>query len=155
DWPLSYGRFMPPMVGGILFEHGHRMVAATVGLLTVFLAIFMTLREDRAWVRRAAWGAVGLVILQGIFGGLAVLLRLPKPISIVHACLAQTFFCLTVALAVWTSAFWRTPAVPRAEPPKKVPLNRLAAALFVSAYGQLVLGAVVRHAGWAFPLHLA
>src|SRR3954469_8347167 len=75
DWPLSYGRFMPPMVGGILFEHGHRLVAATVGLLMVIAAFVITLREDRPWVKKMAWAGVGLVVLQGLFGGLTVLLR--------------------------------------------------------------------------------
>ena len=62
DWPLSYGKLMPPMEGGILYEHGHRMVAASVGLLTVLLAIVLTIKEDRSWVKKTAWGAVGLVV---------------------------------------------------------------------------------------------
>ncbi|HMU74902.1 MAG TPA: COX15/CtaA family protein, partial [Elusimicrobiota bacterium] len=96
DWPLSYGRLLPPMIGGILFEHGHRLAAASVGLLTIVLNLVFWKTESRAWVRRAAIGALGLVVLQGVFGGLTVLLRLPKAVSITHACLAQTFFCLSV-----------------------------------------------------------
>src|SRR5688572_8747178 len=145
DWPLSYGRLMPPMVGGVLFEHGHRMAAAAVGFLTVVLALAFSWKEPRAWVRRAAWGAAGLVVLQGLFGGLTVLLKLPKPVSILHACLAQTFFCLTVALAVWTSPRWAAPPPPRTEPPSSAPLHLIAAMLFASLYLQLILGAVLRH----------
>jgi protoheme IX farnesyltransferase len=154
DWPLSYGRLMPPMVGGILFEHGHRLVAATVGLLTVLMACFFVWKEDRSWVKKFAWAAVGLVILQGVLGGLTVLLRLPKSISIAHACLAQTFFCVVTAIAVWTSRFWRSEPLPRTEPEQTVPLHRIAMALFVTTYIQLILGAILRHTGWAFPLHI-
>jgi len=92
DWPLSYGRLMPTMTGGILFEHGHRMVAATIGFLTILLAIWFGFKEPRAWVKWAGWGALGLVVLQGVLGGLTVLFRLPASISISHAALAQSFF---------------------------------------------------------------
>lgn len=155
DWPLSYGRFMPPMVGGILFEHGHRLVAATVGFLTVLLAIFLTLKEDRPWVKKTAWAAVGLVILQGVLGGVTVLLRLPKPVSIAHACTAQTFFCLTVCLAVWTSRFWRSEQPIRTEPAQKIPLHRLMVALVGLCFIQLILGATLRHTGRALPFHIS
>src|SRR5204863_1592087 len=66
DWPLSYGRLMPPMVGGIFYEHGHRMVATTVGLLTVILAVWLGRREPRAWVRRLGYGALAAVVAQGV-----------------------------------------------------------------------------------------
>src|SRR5438128_969907 len=65
-WPLSYGRLMPPMVGGLLFEHGRRMVASGVGILTILLAVVSAVRKDPFWIRRAAWSALGLVILQGL-----------------------------------------------------------------------------------------
>jgi cytochrome c oxidase assembly protein subunit 15 len=99
DWPLSYGMLMPPMVGGILFEHGHRMVATFVGLLTVILALWLWRRERRPWVRRLGALAVVLVIAQGVLGGITVLYFLPAPVSVAHATLAQTFFCLTILLA--------------------------------------------------------
>lgn len=155
DWPLSYGRLMPPMVGGVFYEHGHRMVAATVGFLTVLLALLITFKEDRRWVKKMAWTAVGLVILQGVLGGLTVLFRLPKPISIGHACLAQTFFCVVVSLAVWTSSSWRTAVKPREEFRGRVPLHRLAMALFCVSYIQLILGAILRHSGRTLPLHIS
>src|SRR5438132_12273459 len=87
DWPLSYGRVMPPMVGGVFYEHGHRMVASTVGFLTLVLALWTAQAERRATVRRLAWAALAAVIAQGLLGGLTVLFLLPKAISIAHACL--------------------------------------------------------------------
>lgn len=152
DWPLSYGRLMPPMVGGILFEHGHRMVASFVGLLTI-VTVFVFRGEPRRWVRRATWGALGLVIAQGVLGGLTVLLKLPKPISIAHGAMAQTFFCLTVALAVWTSPAWHRGSG-SSDSPSRIPLPHIALLLFISLYIQLVLGAVVRHTGHAIGVHV-
>jgi heme a synthase len=107
DWPLSYGKVMPPMTGGVFFEHGHRMVATSVGLLTIGLVIFLTRREKRAWMQRLGWLALGAVILQGLLGGLTVLLLLPPAVSVAHACLAQLFFSTTVAMALFTSASWQ------------------------------------------------
>lgn len=155
DWPLSYGRFMPPMIGGILFEHGHRLAAASVGLLTIALNLVFWKKEPRAWVRRAANGALGLVVLQGLFGGLTVLLRLPKAVSITHACLAQTFFGLSVALVVWTSRAWRERSPSVDGDPANVALPHVALLLFLTLYAQLILGAVVRHTGHAAGLHIA
>src|SRR3954464_2896818 len=111
DWPLSYGKLMPPMEGGIFFEHGHRMVATTVGLLTVILAIWVWRSDQRRWMRRLGFIALAAVIAQGLLGGMTVIFMLPKPVSISHACLAQLFFSTTVWIALFTSAAWR-----RAEP---------------------------------------
>jgi heme a synthase len=106
DWPLSYGMLMPPMVGGIFYEHGHRMVATFVGLLTIILAVWIQRRDRRKWMRMLGWTALGTVIFQGILGGLTVLFFLPVPISVFHATLAQTFFCITIAIALFTSPHW-------------------------------------------------
>ncbi len=78
DWPLSFGQVFPPMVGGVLFEHGHRLVAALVGLLTVALMVLLTQWESRIWLRWLARGAVLAVLLQGTLGGMTVLLRGPS-----------------------------------------------------------------------------
>lgn len=155
DWPLSYGRFMPPMIGGIFYEHGHRMVATAVGFLTVILAFYFTFRINERWLKKAAWSAVGLVILQGVFGGMTVLLRLPKSVSILHGCTAQTFFSLTVALAVWTSIFWHQASIPASENKRSMPLYQIATTLFICSFIQLILGAVVRHTGWGLSLHIS
>ena len=92
DWPLSYGMLFPPMVGGILYEHGHRMIAGTVAVLTAIMALWLKLREPRRWVRRLGGLALLAVVLQAVLGGLTVIFLLPDAISIAHACLAQTFF---------------------------------------------------------------
>src|SRR4051812_7071665 len=92
DWPLSYGQLMPPMEGGILYEHGHRMIATTVGLFTIVSMIWLYRSERRRWLRWLGAIALVAVIAQGVLGGLTVLLLLPWWISTAHACLAQLFF---------------------------------------------------------------
>ena len=148
DWPLSYGRLMPPMVGGVFYEHGHRMVATTVGILTVILAVWLARREPRRWVRRLGLLSVATVVTQGVLGGLTVIFLLPTAVSVAHACLAQTFFCLMVTLAVVTSPRWQPQ--PWAA---RLPASRLAALAAAAVFVQLVLGAVMRHtkAGLAIP----
>src|SRR5215467_8308317 len=116
DWPLSFGQVFPPMVGGVLFEHGHRLVAAFVGVLTVTLMVLLTQWEPRAWVRWLACGAVLAVLLQVTLGGMTVLWRLPLAVSVTHACLAQAFLCLVVALAVCTAPGWLARPTGRIEP---------------------------------------
>ncbi|MDQ5858113.1 MAG: COX15/CtaA family protein [Acidobacteriota bacterium] len=147
DWPLSYGKLMPPMVGGVFYEHGHRMVATAVGILTVILAIWLARSDVRRSVRRLGLLAVAAVIAQGILGGLTVLFLLPTPVSVAHACLAQAFFCLVVAIAVVTSPHWQ-PADGRLDA-----ASRLAALTAGAVFLQLVIGAVMRHtkAGLAIP----
>ena len=143
DWPLSYGMLMPPMVGGIFYEHGHRMVASAVGFLTLVMALWTHFREPRRGVRRLAWAALALVIAQGALGGLTVLFLLPTPVSVAHACLAQTFFCLTIALAYVTSREWRE-APARTD---RVGTRVAAAAATAVVFVQLFLGALMRHTG--------
>ena len=106
DWPLSFGMLLPPMRGGVLFEHGHRLAAALVGGLTVALALWTVVSEPRPGVRALGLTALLAVILQGVLGGVTVLYKLPLAVSVTHACLAQAFFCLTVTLALVTGAGW-------------------------------------------------
>jgi cytochrome c oxidase assembly protein subunit 15 len=153
DWPLSYGMLFPPMVGGIFYEHGHRMVAAFVGLLTVILAVWTWLKDGRAWIRWLSTAALLTVILQGILGGLTVIFLLPTPISMTHACLAQAFFCLTIALALFTSPGWKR-GLPRVKTQaESISLPALCALTTGSIYFQLILGALMRHtkSGLAIP----
>jgi cytochrome c oxidase assembly protein subunit 15 len=152
DWPLSFGQVFPPMVGGVLFEHGHRLVAAFVGLLTVTLAVLLSQWEPRSWVRWLGRGALLIVVLQGALGGLTVLLRLPLAVSVTHACLAQTFLCLTTSLAVCTGPGWSARPGRLQETPQ--PSLRVLATLTTGViYLQLILGALMRHmgAGLAIP----
>jgi cytochrome c oxidase assembly protein subunit 15 len=149
DWPLSYGMVMPPMVGGVFYEHGHRMVASTVGFLTLVLAVWTARAERRTGVRRLAWAALAAVVAQGVLGGLTVIFLLPTPISVTHACLAQAFFCMTIALAYATSREWAEPAAAE----DLHGLRAAAAAATAVVFMQLVLGAIMRHigAGLAIP----
>lgn len=144
DWPLSYGQLFPPMVGGILYEHGHRMVAGTVALLTLGLAIWTWREEPRDWARRLAVIALWAVVLQAVLGGVTVLLRLPTVVSVSHAALAQAFFCLVVTLALVTGRDWLSP--PASSRPD-APLQVLSVAATASVYAQLLVGAVMRHTG--------
>jgi cytochrome c oxidase assembly protein subunit 15 len=154
DWPNTYGQFMfsfplEKMVGGIMYEHGHRMIASTVGFLTLVLAVWTWMAEPRRWVRWVAVSALGVVIVQGILGGLTVLYLLPAPISVGHAGLAQVFFCLTISLALFTSRGWTAAASPVDDPV----LRRVALATSLVIYAQIILGATMRHieAGMAIP----
>jgi len=152
DWPLSFGKFFPKMVGNVFWEHGHRMIAATVGFLTIILAVYVQIREKRSWVKRLAWAALGLVILQGLLGGLTVKLLLPLAVSAAHATLAQLFFLTTVSLAVFTSGNW-TEAGATVTEPGGVSLRSLCVASLAVILAQLVLGATLRHsATWDQPL---
>jgi cytochrome c oxidase assembly protein subunit 15 len=155
DWPLSYGMLMPPMVGNIFYEHGHRMIATLVGFLTLVQAFWIWKIEPRAWVRKLGFLALLAVISQGLLGGLTVLYLLPTPISVGHACLAQAFFCLTVILAMVTSPSWERYLQEDALPAGRWKFPTLIACM---VYLQLILGALMRHTGAGlaisdFPFH--
>ena len=148
DWPLSYGQVMPPMVGGVFYEHGHRMVASFVGVCTTILVLWIVYAEPRSWVRRVALAAMGAVVCQGLLGGLTVLLKLPKPVSIAHAGLAEIFFALTIALAFFTAPSWKRAARLGSPVSAEVAsLRRLAIGTAAIVYVQILLGAMVRHFG--------
>ena len=108
DWPTSFGSLyrIPPLVGGVKFEHGHRMLAEFIGLLTIGVAVWTQKVDRRRWMRVLGWSALGTVIAQGMLGGLTVLFYLPPAISTAHATLAQTFFCIMVSIAFFTSKSW-------------------------------------------------
>jgi cytochrome c oxidase assembly protein subunit 15 len=145
DWPLSYGQLMPPMIGGIFYEHGHRMVATFVGFLTTILALWLWRVEERRWVRNLGFIALLAVIAQGVLGGLTVLFLLPTPISVSHATLAQSFFSITVVMALVTSPGWA--AQQQTELVLAATTRRWVAGTTVAIFLQLVLGALMRHTG--------
>ena len=157
DWPTSFGSLykIPRLVGGVKFEHTHRMIAQFVGFLTIILAIWTWRAEGRRWMKYLGVAALGLVIAQGILGGLTVLFYLPPAISSFHAALAQTFFCTTVAIALFTGQRW-IEEVPRIERdtrrPSLIALTQLS--IFV-LYVQLILGAMFRHKGMSWWPHVA
>lgn len=144
DWPLSNGQFFPEMVGNLFWEHGHRMVATTVGMLTIVLMVYILVKEKRPWVRKLGVFALLAVIAQGLLGGLTVKLMLPLAVSTAHATLAQLFFCTTVSLAVFTSRSWME-ARPLSEEKGNFPLRYLCTGALVTIFLQLILGATLRH----------
>jgi cytochrome c oxidase assembly protein subunit 15 len=149
DWPLSNGQFFPKMVGNLFWEHGHRLIATSVGILTIILCLYLWRSERRRWVRRLGVIALLGVIAQGFLGGLTVKLLLPLAVSSAHATLAQLFFCTTVSLAVFTSRSWFQ-AHPSIEEKGSLPLRFLCVASLVAILTQLVLGATLRHsATWS------
>ncbi|MGA3325898.1 MAG: COX15/CtaA family protein [Terriglobia bacterium] len=145
DWPTSFGTFrMPRMVGGIMYEHSHRMIAGTVGILTILLAIWVWRRDSRRWVRWTGFAAVMAVLAQAILGGITVLWFLPVAISTAHATLAQIFFCLAASLAFFTGADWRWDET-KLEDTSSPSLQHLTMITTGVILVQLILGAAYRH----------
>jgi cytochrome c oxidase assembly protein subunit 15 len=153
DWPLSYGSLTPPMVGGIFYEHGHRIVATVAGILTIILAVWISLREPRAWMRKLGWAALAAVIAQGILGGITVKFFLPPWVSVAHAALAQSFFCSLLAIALFTSKWWHSDLqVVRYSEHSPVRARAITATIVV--FVQLLLGAAYRHHAFGILPHL-
>ena len=161
DWPTTYGWFMltfplDKMVGGIFYEHTHRLIASVVGLLIIGLAAWLWRAEPRRWVRRLGYIALAAVITQGILGGITVLWFLPDAISIAHAGLAQLVFCLTISIALFTSPGWNrsysrrgSEHVTAGRKPLDADhtLRRVAIATTGLTYVQIIVGATMRHTG--------
>lgn len=148
DWPTTFGynMFLFPFskwVGGVFFEHTHRLIASAVGFLTIILAIWIWRVDSRRWMRWLGVAALGAVILQGILGGLRVTM-LKDQIGIFHACLAQAFLGLLVVIAVATTERWRSlsASVDHSELKR---LERIAVFTALAIYTQLALGATMRH----------
>jgi len=148
DWPTTYGKQMfafplSDMVGGIFYEHGHRIVATIVGFFTMIQAIWLGFSYEPKWLKKLGYFVLATVILQGLFGGITVLFFLPPPVSILHGILAQTFFIMTIVLAYGLS-IERTKRVE-----KKWPKGLQKGAIIIggSIYIQLILGALMRHTG--------
>jgi heme a synthase len=151
DWPTSYGwnmfTFPPSMwVANIFYEHGHRLIASTVGFLTIILAAWLWMSEPRARVRWLGVAALGTIVAQGLLGGLTVLFFLPAPISTAHAALAEVFFCLTVAIALFTSPGWIR-GYDTLQRPTGDLVRTLATTTTVLVYVQILVGAAMRHTG--------
>jgi heme a synthase len=152
DWPLAYGRLVPKLVGGVRFEYGHRVVAGVVVMLTIVLATWTAMVERRSWVRKTAFAAAGLIVLQAILGGITVLYLLPLPIAVAHAGAAQALFCLMVAMALFMNP--KFGARPKLQDDAGSPRTAvLATTTTAIIYTQILIGAVMRHlgAGLAIP----
>ena len=156
DWPTSFGSWykIPKLVGGVKFEHTHRMIAQGAGLLTIILAVWTWRSEKRRWMRTLGFFALGTVIAQGILGGITVLFYLPPAVSSAHAALAQTFFCIAVAMAIFTGQKW-VEEQPRIEfDPRRPSLFTLTLLSIFVLYVQLILGAMFRHHGLSWWPHV-
>ena len=145
DWPTSFGTFrMPRMVGGVKFEHGHRMIAGFVGILTILLALWVWRQDTRRWLRWVGFAAVMAVLSQAILGGITVLWYLPVAISTAHATLGQIFFCLAASIAFFTRPDWRWDET-KQEDASWPSLHLLTTVTTGAILVQLILGAVYRH----------
>ena len=157
DWPTTFGynMFLYPlseMVGGILYEHSHRLMGSLVGLLTVGLFVFILAKDSRKWLKWLGLAALIAVIVQGILGGLRVT-QINRNFAIVHACLAQAFFALLCGIAWFTARDWwqdrNEPAIATTQK-----LRRLSLITTGLIYVQLIFGAVLRHTGSRLDIHL-
>lgn len=156
DWPTSFGSLykIPHLVGGVKFEHAHRMIAQFVGFLSIVLALWTWRADPRQWMKYLGVTALGLVIAQGILGGLTVLFYLPSAISSAHAALAQTFFCVVVLIALFSGRNWEE-EIPQIENDQGRPnLFALALLSIFVLYVQLILGAMFRHHGLSWWPHV-
>src|SRR5271165_2431099 len=156
DWPTSFGSLykLPPMVGGVKYEHGHRMFAEFIGLLIIVVAVWTQRVEKRKWMRVLGWTALAAVIGQGVIGGVTVLLGLLWWTSTAHATLGQMIFCIVVAMALFTSRSWLQSSDPLAEPGLSPSTPALAAIAAACVWVQLILGAAFRHYGMKLLPHL-
>ena len=156
DWPTTYGWSMftfpySKWVGGIVYEHGHRLIATTVGLLTILMVVAYWRAESRRWVKRLTLVALGAIVAQGLLGGVTVLTKLPPVVSSAHAGLAEVFFALTVSLALFTSPSWARAYAASAPAPGSTQalaadrgLRQLSVLAIAVVYLQILLGAVMR-----------
>jgi cytochrome c oxidase assembly protein subunit 15 len=149
DWPLSYGELFPPMVGGVLFEHGHRMIAGAVALMLFVLAFWAWKVERRGWVQYLTGLGVTLIVVQALLGGITVLMLLPASVSVAHAGLAMLLFGAVLIIAAVTSSGWRDTGSATSEAAAASARKLGGFSLLVTAlvFGQILIGAVMRHIG--------
>lgn len=153
DWPTSLGSYnlLNPIdewwaVPAYLAEHGHRLIASLVGMLTVILAAWTWWADPRSWMRKLGLAAAVLVVVQGVLGGLRVL-WVSIDLAAVHACVAQLFFAILVAMTLFTSETWRNRRgiLPSGDATDR--LRMLSYGATAAIYVQIVLGALLRHSG--------
>ncbi len=160
DWPTSFGSFsVPPWHGGIQYEWSHRAIAFSTGLLTVAIAFWTWLSDRRRWMKALGFAAFGTILTQGILGGLTVIYFQPPLVSTAHAAVAQTFFCIACAIALFTGRKWvqETPTEevsPLENRTQHPSLLALAVLSIIALYLQLFLGAMFRHHGMGWLPHV-
>ena len=154
DWPTTYGKQMfafplSDMVGGIFYEHGHRIIATIVGFFTMIQAIWLGFTHRPDWLKKLGFFALAMVIIQGLFGGITVLFFLPPLVSIIHGILAQTFFIMTIIIAYSMSQEREN----RIDNGMGQSIQKGALLMGGFVYIQLILGALMRHtaSGLAIP----
>lgn len=166
DWPLSYGTLNPPMIGGIFWEHSHRLIAGFTGIVIGLLAIALWMKEPRKYVKWFGMTALIAVVIQAILGGLRVLIVSTEgvqdaavqmtgsgnieatriAITVTHASLAQTILCMVFSVALFTSKWWLNGSeASQSGLPKKARVVSIG--LVAIVFLQLVIGAIVRHTG--------
>jgi heme a synthase len=144
DWPLSYGTLTPPMVGGIVYEHSHRLIAAGLGIFTLLLAIVLWVADERRWLRWFGVIAVLGVIVQAILGGQVVIRLLHYWLPVIHACFAQIVFGAVLSIAVFTSRWWMSER-PQLEDRGSPSIHAVALLNAGVIFFQVFLGAAFRH----------
>lgn len=154
DWPLSYGTFTPPMVGGIVYEHSHRLIAGGLGILAIVLAIVIWVADQRRWLRWFGIIAVFGVIVQAILGGQVVIQLLHYWLPVLHACFAQIVFAAVLSIAVFTSRWWVSEQ-PQFEDRGPLSIHAVALLNAVVIFLQVFLGAAFRHQEMPIGPHIA
>src|SRR4030081_3662940 len=152
-WPLAWGSVTPPMVGGIVYEWSHGVIAASVGFLTIILAAWLWMAERRSWMRWLGLAALGGVIAQGILGGMTVRMFQPPAVSAAHAPLAQLFFSTVVAIAFFTSTWWQS-SISVLQDTGTPRIRSLVIWTITAVFLQLILGAAFRHKAFGIIPHL-
>jgi cytochrome c oxidase assembly protein subunit 15 len=152
DWPLAYGKIIPPLVGGIRYEYAHRLMAGTVAILTLVLAVLLA-RSGSRFLRNLGFTALVLVIAQAVLGGMRVLFHNPALTATVHAILAQIFFVTVISLTLLTSRWWNSSPA-KLDDPGSPPLRTLSAITAAAIFVQLILGAGFRHGAFQILPHI-
>jgi cytochrome c oxidase assembly protein subunit 15 len=152
DWPLAYGKIIPPLVGGIRYEYTHRVMAATVAILTLVLAILLA-RSGSSFLRNLGFTALILVIAQAVLGGMRVLFHDPALTATIHAILAQIFFITVVSLTLFTSQWWNSSPA-KLNDAATPSLRALSAVTAIAIFVQLILGAGFRHGAFGILPHI-
>ena len=147
DWPTSFGRWFPPLrllSGGAFYEHSHRVIAAILGMFIIVLAGLLWKYEERPWLKKLGFFALGLVIFQGVLGGLTVIKLLHYWLPVMHACTAQLMFITLVSIAFFTSRWWMD-NLPQYEDKGALPIHTIVALNSALIFLQILAGAGFRH----------
>jgi len=157
DWPTTFGYNMftyplSKMVGGIFYEHSHRLIGSLVGFLTIGLSIAIIWKDNRRWLKVLSVVALIAVIAQGIMGGMRVV-EISKAFAVAHGAFAHAFFALVVSIAFFLSNFWKD--LPTGNNIMEASqLRRFSIITTIMIYSQLVVGAIYRHTGNWFWIHM-